>query len=1193
MRIPQDLPKPLQGTYLIEASAGTGKTETLSDIVVYLVAVGGRPISEILVVTFTEAATEELKGRLLKRLQQAAEVLDNPAHGDERLAYLANGPAPEGEIRTRIEAALKCFDEAAVFTIHGFCHKILKEHAFESGFLFDLELSGDQRTIVQEIVDDFWRMQTASLPELLVRHLHAKTANLPDGLAGFAVRVLRQAQLDILLPEPLPDIDILEKQALSRRDHLREIWRREKSRLADLLLMDTGLNRRNYPVARIPGWLEESEAFLESGNLLKDWSWREKFCSENIVRACKKGCRPLHHPFFEGCSALCRDLQALYEGLDCRLLKFKWDLVQFVRCELGLRKTRLKIRSFDDLLTDFRAALQEGDGYLARLVRSKFPVALVDEFQDTDPVQYEIFRTLFPGRDSLLFLIGDPKQAIYSFRGADIFTYMGAGRHALRIRLDRNWRSAPKLVNAVNTLFAPHRNPFVFKDIGFEALSAGRPDLDAALLEDGQPSTGPLRIWFFPRREESAGIDRKSADSLLPGAVADEILSLLEKAQKGRVTLEGRPLQAGDMAVIVRRNQEAVLVRDALRQKGIAAVIHSNESLFASLEAESLLRLLEAVAEPGSERLVRAALASSLFGLDWNGLYQLFADEEAWESMLERFHDWRSLWQERGFMAMAGDLLRREKIRSRLLGRPDGERQLTNLMHCLELLHHTAARKHLGVTGLVKWFAGQVEERPDQDEYQLRLETDRKAVTVITIHRSKGLGFPIVFCPYSWEGLGGGDGVFFHDPEHGNRYCLDLGSDRLEKHKKMMEKESLGEHMRLLYVALTRAKHRCYLAWGAFKGARSSALAYLVHGRPGNDNDFPEGVFPNLPERSDAELLADIERRVQLSGGDISVTGPPEPSVGKLAAGGEAVFPGEVAELGATLDRGWEISSFTSLASGAGPVDERREKIEEVAGADRGLEASLPTPPAVDNDFIHFPRGARAGLCLHAILEKMDFGLRDKSGLAELARDQLGRYGFDAGRWSPVIAGMLAKLCSAPLKSDHSSFCLADIGAEKRLTEMEFHFPMAGLSAESLRPFFSAWGSLDTGAAPLRPLHERRLEGFLKGFIDLVFEYEGRFFVVDWKSNYLGDRPEHYNQGRLREAMDREGYHLQYHLYCLALHKYLRTRIPGYHYERHFGAVFYAFLRGVDPVVDPENGIYAIRPGIAAIENLERLFQGK
>ena len=1172
MGVLANLPSPLKGTFLIEASAGTGKTETVSDIFLRLILVEKYSIGQILVVTFTEAATEELKGRIMKRLRDAMESLEKSPVSDDRLAHLMKKVEDQKGVKTRLNEALKCFDEAAIFTIHGFCHKVLQENAFESGSLFNLELVSDQLAIIQEIVDDFWRLQTARQPEIFVRYLMSgalfKSGKRrgPDALAYFALQVLRQPELEVLVPDDPGEISDAERKAFAQLNLLSEIWDSEKENIKSLLLEEPGLNRRSYSVARIPGWIADTEHFLALSDPLQGWSSLEKFCAENLTKACKKGFEPLSHPFFDLCSEFSETLKVINQKLDLKGLVFKKELVDYLRTELGSRKDRLHIRSFDDLLTNLRDSLEDGRGFFAETIRKKFPVALVDEFQDTDQVQYRIFKNIYSTPDSLLFLIGDPKQAIYSFRGADIFTYMAAGQSAKKIPLEKNWRSAPKLVEAVNCLFGSQKNPFVFDDIRFFPSPAARSELDHALRENGAPLSAPLQIWFLERPEGARIIDRKIADRLIPEAVAEEILKLLEKARAGKILLDDKPLDAGDIAVIVRKNRETVLIRDALREKGVPAVIHSHESLFASAEALAVLNLLKGISEPGNNSLVRNALASHLFDIPWPELYSLFQDEPQWEEWIEKFHAWHRLWNEKGFIAMAGNLMAREKFRERILERTDGERQLTNLIHCFEILHWTAVQKHLGMKSLLKWFGRQIEELPEKEEYQLRLETDRKAVNVITIHRSKGLGFPVVFCPYSWFGIrSDNQKVFFHDPEQNNRFCFDMGSSLLDKHRKIMEMEIHGENMRLLYVALTRAKHRCYLVWGAFKGAETSAPSYLFHSRLPVRNKSLDGVFPSFSEMSDEELLADVEKKAKLSEGSIQVAPLPEQRAGKFVSTVDKPGSFEAAYFNACVNADWGIGSFSSMVSGKTEWGDRTDDLEDYGGYDGDPVLESESDELESKNIYAFPRGTKAGLCLHSILEKIDFRLSGKDFQKDLIREELCHFRFDDSFWLETVQETLDKVFSVPLDAFGKTFCLADVEQEKCLTEMEFFFPANNISASGLAKLFAAETSPDVGPSfskRLRLLSFQRLNGFLKGFIDLVFEHEGKFFIVDWKSNYLGNRLDDYHRERLQEVMEREYYHLQYHLYCLALDKYLRTKIDDYDYVTQFGGIIYVFLRG-------------------------------
>jgi exodeoxyribonuclease V beta subunit len=411
-----------------------------------------------------------------------------------------------------------------------------------------------------------------------------------------------------------------------------------------------------------------------------------------------------------------------------------------------------------------------------------------------------------------------------------------------------------------------------------------------------------------------------------------------------------------------------------------------------------------------------------------------------------------------------------------------------------------------------------------------------------------------------------------------------------------MEKEIHGENMRLLYVALTRAKHRCYLAWGAFKGAETSPLAYLFHSRlPVRENSL-EGVFPSFSQMSDQELLADIEKCSDRARGSIHLKLPPERTGEHFVQSLNQPESFQAATFSTRVATSWEIGSFSSMMSGRKESNNFSEHLEEYREIDG--EAVLKKDPVeflLPNIF-GFPRGTKAGLCLHSILEKGDFDLRKKGSLEELIRDELRQYRFDDSLWLETVQRTLEKVFSSPLPAFGNTFCLADIAKRQCLTEMEFFFPVQKVNTDCLKEIFSAETTGDVSASfvkRLQMLSFQQLDGFFKGFIDLVFEHQGRFYLVDWKSNYLGNRLEDYHRNRLQEVMDKEYYHLQYHLYCLALDKYLRTRIPDYDYERDFGTVFYIFLRGVEPASGPQFGIYQTRPSARIIENLKQLFLGK
>lgn len=1068
---------PLAGRNLIEASAGTGKTFTITGIYLRLVLELKFRVEQILVVTFTEAATEELRDRIRRRLREAQDAFVAGASADPFLAGLLAKGGDSGEAVRLLTDALRSFDEAAIHTIHGFCQRVLQENPFESGSLYDTELVTDQHGLLREVAEDFWRINLYDAPPAVVRRA-VELGLSPDALLQLAGKRGSDPYLTVL-----PDL-------------------------------------------RRPGIPGEGD--------------------------------------IDGAT------------LDAWFLAMKRAFFTYLAAELPRRKRRANVRFFDDLLLDLHRALGgEGGAVLAAAIRERYRAALIDEFQDTDPLQFRIFDTIYP-RDGEppFFLIGDPKQAIYSFRGADIFAYLGAAeRTAHRHSLGENWRSEPRLIRAVNTLFASHTAPFLFEEIVFHPVAPAEKARDL-LTVNGEPDPAPFKFWFLGRVEGGKPINKQDLWDILPRAVATEIARVLRDGAAGRLCIGGRGASPGDIAVLVRKNRQARLVQRELRRLGIPSVLCCAGNLFDSDEAAELLRILKAAAEPGNDRLLRSALATDIVGVTGNALAGLLEDETAWEEVLEEFREYHELWTAKGCMAMAVRLLARRHIRSRLLSRADGERRLTNILHCIETLHHAASSQNLGIEGTIAWLAERIAEEPKREEHEIRLETDEQAVQLVTIHKSKGLEYPIVFCPFSWEEAGNRDPVaVFHDES--GRLVADIGSPDLARYREQADMESMAESLRLLYVALTRAKHRCYLVWGAFKDTGKSAMHYLLH---------PEAVaVKGQVALDDGAILADLHRLAKESGGTIAVSPvPPAEGVCYKPVREEAevyrcrTFTG-------TIDGDWRVASFTSFNAHAGHHTELPDRDETAAAApEESAAASMPAEPL---SIFAFPRGAKAGIFLHEIFEELDFAA-DGTAVGRLVEEKLAHHGYTP-EWRPAIRAMVVNVLNTPLPSGWGSFALAELAPGKRLAELEFFFPLRFVTAEGLRRV--AGHDLPRGGDIFAGLRFQPVKGMVRGFMDLVCEHDGRFYIIDWKSNHLGNSPADYGPARLREAMAQNHYHLQYLLYTVAIHRYLSLRVPGYDYDTHFGGVFYLFLRGVDASTGGENGVFSERPSRELVEELERL----
>ena len=908
--------------------------------------------------------------------------------------------------------------------------------------------------------------------------------------------------------------------------------------------------------------------------------------------------------------------------MEASLVFLKGELVRFVRRELPLRKRRRNIQSFDDLLIRFRAALErETQGTLAERVRRKYKAALVDEFQDTDPVQYAIFRSIFEQGDSTLFLIGDPKQAIYSFRGADLFAYIKAAGHVdTKYTLQGNRRSEPSLIAAINAVFSNRENPFFYRDIAFEpAFSpyAGSASVSSAgapgLLIDGR-ADAPLRLWIMDgaitdRPDEL--ISKSAAYEEIPDAVAAEISRLIGLGRAGRATIGGERVRESDIAVLVRKNREARLIQKALTARSIPSVLFSMENIFDTPEAEQMQRLLAAIAEPDREDLIRAALVTDMLGTDAQQLEMLMHDDSQWEALLSRFREYYDLWERYGFIRMFRSFLLKEGVRERLLGRSDGERRLTNVLHLGESLHQAACGikggSSRGISGLVKWLSRQRDpDQPRLEEDQIRLESDAEAVKIVTVHKSKGLEYPIVFCPFNWDGsrLKGGESFAFHDREDDWKLKLVIDAEG-NPNRRAAEEEMLAENLRLLYVSLTRAKQRCYLVWGRFRDAGTSALAYLFHGgvesaADADPGDVLAGIESRFNDLTDMALRRELRPLVERGLGSVRVSDMPSGSgMARIIQLPAADAPPLKSRIFMGLrDRDWQIASFSSLLAGShttAPLGSAEAPDHDRIGAGEPVTAdAVPAEHSndIDGGLFGFPGGTRAGIFFHELLEQLDFTEPDESVVGELVARRLQFYGYGS-EWKTAVCRMLQNLLKRNLDPGCPALSLGNISWTERLTELEFYFPLKPVTPARLKKVFAGHGIVEdeTGIAQRFPERIGRLgfqpaQGFMKGYIDLIFRSGDRFYLVDWKSNYLGDSREDYGRDRLGASMIEACYFLQYHIYTLALDAYLRTRIPDYDYDRHFGGVFYIFLRGIASQSDGEHGIFRDRPSRALIEAL-------
>jgi exodeoxyribonuclease V beta subunit len=1199
---------PLSGINLIEASAGTGKTYAITGLFLRLILEKGLLVDQILVVTFTKAATAELKEKIRNILLQAKEAFLTGSSNDSFIDHIVKKAEDPAFCIQLIENALVDFDKASIFTIHGFCQRILQENAFETGSLFDTELLSDQLKLNQEVADDFWRRHFYDLPLEFIAYSIKKLSG-PSYFLNLLEKI-KSPEIKII-----PDLKKASLKSLGAyRDCLKSLkdsWPVSKKEVEELL-KDPSLKGNVYktlkPDEQNPDYTKRD---LKIMSMFSDmdrftapegigfplFKGFENFTASKLKNSVKKNQTPPDHKFFDICDELYSKAALLEIEMEKHLVFLKVEFFKFAKSELSERKRVENIQFFDDLLITVKEALEsKGGKELEKAIRKRYKAALVDEFQDTDPVQYEIFKRIFSPQDSMLFMIGDPKQAIYSFRGADIFSYMkAAGSAEFKYTLTENWRSEARLIKAINTIFSSVNEPFIFDEIPFEKAKPAKSD-----ITDKQSTFAPLILWYMGS-DNKKPIDRNDAVLMIARAVTGEIVRLLSSGYG----CEQDCFREGDIAVLVRTNEQARIIKESLSARRIHSVLYSNESIFESQEALEIERILSSISQPGNDRLLRAALVTDIMGVHAEELDPENIDIFWWEKQIGKFNEYYQRWNKFGFIRMFRLFMVKEKVRTRLLSFVDGQRRLTNVLHLAEILHGEAAEKEPGMTGLLKWLSEQISSASNRvEEYQLRLESDEDAVKIVTIHKCKGLEYRIVFCPFVWGGSlpAKGKEFIFHDKDKDRTPTFDLDYDRDGSNIILAQNELLAENLRLLYVALTRAKTRCYLAWGNIKNAGTSALAYLFHYKDFDEKfDYQYDIVGSLKEKfmskTDHEILSDLKELVSKSDGSIKLNLMPfnndnieHQLIKKDEEEEEELI---CRKFSGKIDTAWGISSFSSLISGKfAPKelpdrDSARVDIDTHAGHFIQKELSIQEPFGRE-DIFSFPKGARSGIFFHDIFEHLDFASKDPGHQEKLVKDKLKEYGFEQS-WLETVCNMIKNVLSVSLKSKGEEVILSSVKCDKRINEMEFYFPLNHITPLKLKKIFSDNAGIDISSGfsrQIEKLYFSPSEGFMKGYIDTIFQHNGRFYIVDWKSNFLGTSIKDYAQDLLRETIRSNYYNLQYYIYTLALHQYLRWRMPNYRYENDFGGVFYVFIRGVDSNSGPEFGIFNDVPESRFIEKL-------
>ncbi len=1105
------------GKMLIEASAGTGKTYSLTAIILRLVVEKQIPIEEILVVTFTEAATAELKSRIRSAINALIKALQASEKPKDPIALLYWKPVPDEQVNLaidRLAGALNSIDKASVSTIHAFCASVLKENAFESGSLFGDEVITNERDLLEEVTSDFWR-------NLFYGEQEPSYFAFLNTIGLTSLSQLQRTYAQWKKTAPMEQLQSEEPGSFNIPDSYKQL--RELSEAfqqavideyKDLVAIVTGnqLSGNKYRQPRKEALMRLFDEIKQADDPLTvllqfcDAKDRYKYITqENISAAnCAKTTMNLERKAFR----IGSKLQALDDEITAT---FADHLGAEIDRELTRRKERINVISFDDMLVKTHKAL-ETNTLLGESLREQFQVALIDEFQDTDRIQLDIFKCIFDTPSHRLYCVGDPKQSIYKFRGADIDTYLDASRSDSGFRkfsLSKNYRSDEAIVEATNQLFTARKDgENTFGDEGIEFRPSAVP-----------PEKTGKGI------SESAFILRCLGGSPSVMSTAKAVVNEIKRIRRDYSGYTFRSI-----AVLVNSHDQAQAVANICIENRIPHIRRVDHSVYNSEAAVTMHTALSGILECNRIGKLKAALSTPLFGRSFRELRELDHDDHALNSELDVMYAIRNQWQEQGFISAFSLISTGGNLRGRLLSQPGGEEYLNNVLHLAELLHDHEQRNHAAPETLVKFLAQKHEEEKEAgtETSRIRKATDADAVVISTIHASKGLEYDAVVVPFAWS-----------QPSNDDR----------------------DENTRKLYVATTRAKETCTILVGGNKYTPKTALGRIL------GYTDPE-----------TDICALAESFAEKSSGWLQYAGP----LGELAdaPGGELISTDLVLpEPPSHIRPGLVMTSFSSLSAGIHHRPDSDVLVNDKAAVQQDDKEDIELDPAgkmASKPLL--PAGAKTGRVLHGILEKIDF--QNPANLEEEIVENLRKEGYDPDAYAGYLQDHVRKWLKTPLNLD-GTIRLDEIPAGRRMSEMEFDFPLATFAmqsiAEAIRP--EQWPELEEKVA-----HVHSLAGYMKGFIDMVFERDGKFHIVDWKSNYL---EQGYDQDSIRESMLSSLYPLQYLIYTVALDAYLQERVVNYHYDTHFGGVYYVYLREFGK--GPGHSVYFSKPKTETITNLRNI----
>ncbi len=1115
----------LQNSNLIEASAGTGKTYSIAILVLRLVLEKKLSVKEILMVTFTKAAVAELEERVRLFIRSAYKASIGETITDPTIAGLVSRcirQSSQEEVEQHLRDAVLFLDETAVLTIHSFCQLTLTEFAFETNQLFGAETLPDDESIISEEVNRFWRENITTIPaELLKYVIQAKLSR----------KSIRNIVKEHLTGKKYYNYEKDKTYSFCEEDHQKIIAElKEVKEKQDYLTKNIHDYIRNNE-QRIRTISEKNRHTNKAG--LHSYQTPEQLIKD-IQRIRKKGDPAYIRDVYADILTHCDDCEAAGSEVQNRIRQVIADIncqaINIVAAGIEEYKQRNNLLSFDDMIVNLHKAFTERENrQLAESLQQKYKAVFVDEFQDTDRLQYEIFEKAF-GTRSILFYIGDPKQSIYAFRKADIFTYFKAKNDVQhRYTMNRNFRSSENLIAAMNIFFEPHPgfDTFHFKDapdaISYRAVQSPEPNTKGSLYKGGS-AVVPVTICEVPGKKE------------IIQTVTAQVIDLLS-GQAYKIIRDGKEknITPSDIGILVRTKKEGNDIKSALSRYGIPAITIDDAKVLQSTEALWLLYLLQAMSGI-SRSNINKALLSPFTGYRAEQILRL--DDE---KTLGLFRNYRSRWLNDGVFTALTQFIKDFNVRHVLLdpNTESGERIISNLFQLIELVHKVQTNKQLSPPELVSWLSRGIEGMETEgDEYEQRVESDEESVKIVTIHKSKGLEYKIVFAPFLDLVEREEKDFYSYRHPHTGEY-VSIENEKISRDQRLLINEQIEqENRRLLYVALTRAVYKCFVHHSTQQ--KRSTLAHFLDALSETDGALIK-----------KENAPPFEERYRYN---------PEDDATPRVKNAPVHFQ--------LQHNSWIRMSYTMLAHKGEATSRPRSGNQ----ADRYNQFM----------FSQLARGSKTGNMLHYIFEHVHF--TDKGSWKYTIEKALKQYMPQHTEQYPVMLYlMLQHTFNVPLEVNGQTFRLSEVLHNERIHELEFDFPVQQYNPAALN-------RLTTAGIDVRISRDELLEGIMNGKMDLFFGCRGMYYILDWKSNYLGDTIGDYSPEALARAMNENNYHLQYLIYTLAAKKYLTGRLKNFDYSEHFGGVIYLFVRGVRNTGN--SGIYINRPTLQQLDLLEEIMKG-